>query len=188
MLYEFHNVTVRMSYDTYQALTAGGRDCAIAALDDPETSIAGLDEDIRNELLETGAWDIVELEAMPLNDLHARLLWVAAGQIEGEIDHGDYPVSEITDVPDWIDDDITVGQCRDIVQGGCASGAYMPAVTYHEALKTMSEYGDDVLEYIEDQLGELPSPKQGESWSGMACHYLSIAVELWAQGVCDDIE
>lgn len=83
-------------------------------------------------------------------------------------------------VPKWIDQDITIGEIEAIMQGGCASGAYMPAVTYHSALKTMSQYGDEIMEYTEDSLVGLIRPEEGLSWSGMACHYLSVAVELWA--------
>lgn len=89
------------------------------------------------------------------------------------------PGLDIT-IPDWIDSDISPSQVASIYQGGCASGAYMPAVTYHQALKTMAEEGDDVLQYIQDQTGELPKPRDDESWSGMACFYLSHAVDLWA--------
>ena len=81
--------------------------------------------------------------------------------------------------PPWIKP-VEVYDIASIQQGGCASGAYMPAVTYHTAIKTMSKYGDTVLQYIEDQTGELPQPKASESWSGMAVFYLSYAVELWA--------
>jgi len=87
------------------------------------------------------------------------------------------------DVPAWISDDIAPSDIAAIVQGGCASGAYMPAVTYHTALKTMAEHGDDVLQYIEDALGELPQPPRDTSWSGLAVFYLSTAVELWASSV-----
>lgn len=83
-------------------------------------------------------------------------------------------------IPGWIDQDICVSTVASIMQGGCNSGAYMPAVTYHRAIFTMVNFGDDVLEYIQAQLGETPAPSAGESWSGMACHYLSLAVELWA--------
>jgi hypothetical protein len=92
------------------------------------------------------------------------------------------------DVPDWIEQDVDVSTVRAIVQGGCSSGAYMPAVTYYQARQTMNEHGDDVLQYIEDTLGEVPAPKQGESWSGIAVHYLSLAVELWASSVEGEID
>jgi len=91
-------------------------------------------------------------------------------------------------VPDWIESDISPSDIAAILQGGCASGAYMPAVTYHKALATMAEHGDDVLEYVENALGELSKPPDGASWSGMACHYLSCAVELWASAVESEVE
>lgn len=91
------------------------------------------------------------------------------------------------EVPAWIEQDITPCNVAAIVQGGCASGAYMPAVTYYDARQTMNRHGDAVMQYIEDCLGEIPQPANGESWDGLACHYLSCAVELWAGGVQDEI-
>jgi len=84
------------------------------------------------------------------------------------------------DVPEWISQDISPNDIAAILQGGCASGAYMPAVTYFDANQTMYQHGDDVLEYLQENYGELPKPSDIESWSGMAVHYLSCAVELWA--------
>ena len=81
--------------------------------------------------------------------------------------------------PEWITQALSPYDIAAINQGGCASGAYMPAVTYHQAAQTMSEHGDEVLDYITDILGELPKPADDESWSGMACFYLSYAVELF---------
>ncbi len=95
------------------------------------------------------------------------------------------------DVPAWISPDISPYDVAAICQGGCASGAYMPAVTYSAALKTMDAHGDDVLQYIEDALGELPAPPSDVSWSGLAVFYLSTAVELWAasaEAVLEDFE
>ena len=92
------------------------------------------------------------------------------------------PVSEHgIDVPAWIDQEISPSTIAAIVEGGCASGAYMPAVTYHEALQTMNDHGDDVLDSIEG-IVPLASP-DGISWAGLACYYVSSAVELWACGV-----
>ena len=91
------------------------------------------------------------------------------------------------DMPAWLEGDISPADVAAIVQGGCASGAYMPAVTYYTAAKTMHEHGDDVLQYIEDALGELPSVA-GQGWSQMACTYLSCAVELWASSVESQLE
>ncbi len=92
------------------------------------------------------------------------------------------------DVPTWIEQDISPNNVAAILQGGCASGAYMPAVTYHTASETMAKHGDDVLQYIQDALGELPQPKPDESWSGMAVFYLSVAVELWANSAEAELE
>ena len=101
------------------------------------------------------------------------------------------PVSEHgIDVPAWIEQDISPNQVASIVQGGCASGAYMPAVTYHSARETMAEHGDDVLEYIEDAYGSAPAIGE-DSWNQYACTLLSLAVELWASnayGQLEDIE
>ena len=98
---------------------------------------------------------------------------------------------EVTDfgieVPRWIDQDIGASQVAAILQGGCESGAYMPAVTYHQARETMNEYGDDVLDYLEEAYGYVPSPQSSESWSGIAVHYLSSAVELWASSIEEEL-
>jgi hypothetical protein len=87
--------------------------------------------------------------------------------------------SDHFNVPAWIDQGLTLRDMEGIQDGGCASGAYMPAVTYHVALATMAQHGDDVLEYLEEHDADLTPPK-GESWSGLACYYLSMAVEIWA--------
>jgi len=97
------------------------------------------------------------------------------------------PGGDDIDLPLWIDQDISPYDVAAIVQGGCASGAYMPAVTYYRALETMQKHGDDVLEYIEDAIGELPVVT-GQSWGQMACTYLSTAVELWACSVESGLE
>ena len=89
------------------------------------------------------------------------------------------------DVPAWIDQDITVDDVKAIQQGGCESGAYMPAVTYHQALETMNDHGDHVLEYLEGTYIEL-TPPAGAHWAGIAVYYISTAVELWASGFDDD--
>ena len=103
----------------------------------------------------------------------------------------DNPVSELgIDVPRWIDKDITPCDVASILQGGCASGAYMPAVTYWQALETMNEHGDDIFEYIEVVTGDLMCLIKSEiscSWAGMACSFVSYAVELWASSVEDEI-
>jgi ketosteroid isomerase-like protein len=95
-------------------------------------------------------------------------------------------VSKFFDVPAWIDQNIQFDQVAAINEGGCASGAYMPAVTYEDAQKTMNEYGDDVLQFIDESGYEISGADLlGKSWAGMACMLLSTAVELWAMNISD---
>ena len=89
-------------------------------------------------------------------------------------------------VPSWLEHDLTPADVAAINQGGCASGAFMPAVTYHIANDVMHKHGDDILEYIENNLGELP-PADKVSWSGMAVLYFSTAVELFCSSIEDEI-
>lgn len=98
-----------------------------------------------------------------------------------------YPQCEDIEIPAWLDQDISPNDVAAIVQGGCASGAYMPAVTYADANKTMTEHGDDVLQYLQDTMGELPKPPDDTSWSGLAVFYLSAAVDLWASSIEDEL-
>jgi hypothetical protein len=92
------------------------------------------------------------------------------------------------EVPDWVDGQITVGTVESIYQGGCHSGAYMPSVTYADALRTMAECGDDVISYLHETgwEGELKIDA-GTSWAGIACDLLSAAVEIWAGCVWDEV-
>lgn len=93
------------------------------------------------------------------------------------------------EIPQWIDQEIDLDQVRSIYQGGCASGAYMPAVIYHDALMTMNEHGDDVLEYLDECGVEISGADLlARSWAGMACILLSAAAEAWASSVMCEIE
>lgn len=95
------------------------------------------------------------------------------------------PVADSHHVPDWINESIAWYDVAAIQQGGCASGAYMPAVTYYQAAKVMSDHGNDVLEYIVTTIGELPPVPSDTSWSAIAVLFLSAAVELWANEVAE---
>ncbi len=81
--------------------------------------------------------------------------------------------------PAWITEPLSPADIAAVNQGGCESGAYMPAVTYHTANMTMAVHGDDVLQYLEDMAGQLPTPPQDICWSGLAVFYLSRAVETF---------
>jgi hypothetical protein len=91
------------------------------------------------------------------------------------------------DVPTWIDQNLTIYDVDAITQGGCASGAYMPAVIYQTARDTMNAHGDEILDYLSEFLGEVPK-FDTTSWSGLAVFYLSYAVELFAYGLEADLE
>lgn len=107
-----------------------------------------------------------------------------------EIWNCETPVSELLSVavPAWIEQDICAMTVASICNGGCASGSYMPAVTYWQANDIMANHGDAVLDYILDALGSIPPADRNESWSGMACFYLSTAVELWAVDMMMQLE
>lgn len=107
-----------------------------------------------------------------------------------EIWNCETPVSELLNItqPEWIAYELSATDIASICNGGCASGSYMPAVTYHKANDTMADYGDEVLDYIVGVTGELPTPPKFESWRGMACLYLSCAVELWASAIMGQLE
>lgn len=104
-------------------------------------------------------------------------------------DFADTDLSELgISVPAWIEPGQTPSDLEAIAYGGCASGAYMPAVTYTAANATMAEHGDDVLEYIDQRHGdEYPAPDLAGSWSMIASHYLAGAVELWAQDAIHEL-
>ena len=91
---------------------------------------------------------------------------------------------EIT-VPRWIDQDITCSDVAAILQGGCASGAYMPAVTYHEALQTMVKYEEEILDSLDGTWLEFDTGKQ--SFSGLACDLVSMAVESWCMSIEEEL-
>ncbi len=90
-----------------------------------------------------------------------------------------YILGSMNSQPTWITQELDIADIQAVIQGGCASGAYMPAVLYYNALQTMTEHGDDVLDYLAEHYGVIPGPIEGESYSGMAVFYLSCAVEAW---------
>lgn len=92
--------------------------------------------------------------------------------------------------PNWIEGKTTVGDLIEIVRGGCESGSYMPAVTYHQAAETMGEFGDEVTEWLEnygDPLSVLLEGAGELSWGGLCCKILSRAVEAYALTTLQDL-
>jgi hypothetical protein len=91
------------------------------------------------------------------------------------------------DVPRWIEQDITCSDVAAILQGGCESGAYMPAVTYHQALKTMEEYSEEILDMAVDCSVEPPNILE-IGWYSLACWFVSAAVELWCSSIEEELK
>jgi hypothetical protein len=109
------------------------------------------------------------------------------GETMTEIKKSETPV----DVPRWIEHDITGYDIEAIQYGGCASGAYMPAVTYWQARETMNQFSDEIFEEIENAIGPIAEASPDlSSWDAFACWCVSSAVELWASQfeVVDDEE
>jgi len=92
-------------------------------------------------------------------------------------------VEQINDQPEFlhfmgkID---SISELHAILQGGCASGAYMPAVTYHTANKCMAECSDSIEEQIADSFEEgIVFNPSTDSWYQFASTLVSAAVESW---------
>ena len=105
---------------------------------------------------------------------------------------GDIPVYVVDRdlLPTWLaPSGITCDQVAAIYQGGCESGAYMPAVRYYDALRTMDAHGDDVLQYLEDYDSDiLPRlVRPGMSWAGIAVAFVATATDIWAFGIADEL-
>jgi len=100
--------------------------------------------------------------------------------------------------PDWLKELCRLGEHRDLTgsdiasinQGGCESGAFMPAVTYWVAKEVFVSHGDEMLNWIESASSAddrtiwagltLADLAKGQmSVGGLACRVCSTAVELW---------
>ena len=84
-----------------------------------------------------------------------------------------------------------IATVRSIREHGCESQVYLPAVTHSDAVQTMNEHGDEILDCLDE------AEKDGQEvlhilslsgWHTLACLLVSSAVELWAAGVMDEIE
>ena len=84
--------------------------------------------------------------------------------------------------PAWINEveKITVYDLQAIAQGGCESGAYMPAVTYHTAKEVMHKHGDDITDSITDIFEDgIKYDIANDTWFGFCSKVYSMAVENW---------
>lgn len=88
-------------------------------------------------------------------------------------------------IPPWIDKDIEWSTVIELQNHGCDTGIYMPAVTYHEALATINQYHREIFDFLDDYLDEIELPTG--SWPTIAVYILSIAVELWAERLWDEM-
>lgn len=99
--------------------------------------------------------------------------------------------------PEWleylgaIEDHYTV---ENIIQVGCCSGAYMPAVTYYQALGLYnSDYGDEVQEVAMEFLAEIDSYEglieaMQHGKANLAAFLASTAVESWVSSLYSELE
>ena len=78
-------------------------------------------------------------------------------------------------VIDWND-------AQAILQGGCASGAYMPAVTYQTAQAILNQYSDSI-EAVFEEFGygerQITWDITEDTFAGFCVKVVSMAVELW---------
>jgi len=99
-------------------------------------------------------------------------------------------IEKVNDQPDFIE---SMGSVEDVAEliaiyvGGCASGAYMPAVTYFTAKKTFIEFEDVLCDYV-DGYGLSLDLDKGDCFSTFCVKVCSAAVESWVHSFSDVIE
>jgi hypothetical protein len=106
---------------------------------------------------------------------------------EHEVDLKDLDI----DVPAFFShhDDPNTSDVMAVYQSGCDSGAWINACTCHLAMKTMLDYGNEVLDFLERSGGEvMVNISERAGWFGLACHLVSRAVEEWCILHKDDVE
>ena len=80
----------------------------------------------------------------------------------------------------------TVQDVASIFQGGCDSGAWMPAVTYYSALRNLAENAIEIEDYL-DEVGWGITKSTEDGIMTVACEMVSAAVEIWAAGVHQEL-
>ena len=91
------------------------------------------------------------------------------------------------EIPEWLDQEISLEECLSINESGCGGAAYRPAIIDAEALETMAKHGDEIFEYLIETFGALPEIVS-DSWRQMATDYVSAAVEVWCSQFYEDSE
>lgn len=67
-----------------------------------------------------------------------------------------------------------------VIQGGCASGAWMPAVTYNRAAEILRDHEGEVFVLLEDAgIDPATLPGASRSYRQFGCDLVSAAVEVW---------
>jgi len=100
--------------------------------------------------------------------------------VDGEAGLGDLEALG-AERPEWVED-MTLNDIASIRQNGCTMGS-------RKASEVMAEYGDDVVEWLDNRGHDLPA--LSTSWTQYACDVLSYAMVVWARDVCNfvrDIE
>jgi hypothetical protein len=82
----------------------------------------------------------------------------------------------------------SVGELLSIYEGGCASGAYMPAVTYHTANQCMASDASGSVEEEIEHYEEITFNPATESFSQFASKLCAMAVESYVSKFSDVIE
>jgi hypothetical protein len=102
----------------------------------------------------------------------------------------DFLESVTTNQPEFI---ISMGaidsiyELKAIKEGGCESGAYMPAVTYSTALKCMYEHYEEIEAIFQDHGYEsIEFDLESETFAGFSSRLVSMAVELWVSSIETD--
>lgn len=82
-----------------------------------------------------------------------------------------------------------VDEVASIAQCGCASSAYMPAVTYSTAKEIMFKHGDEVLDFLDEScyMDEFNINLKESTWGHVCVQILSTAVEVLCLQIEDRI-
>lgn len=99
-------------------------------------------------------------------------------------------INEINDQPEFLQfmgEIDSVSELIAIYQGGCASGACMPAVTYATALECMFKHYDSVESQI-GYMGEITFNITEKTFSSFCVNLCSMAVEDYVQQFAEIIE
>lgn len=99
-------------------------------------------------------------------------------------------VNDLDDQPKFLE---YMGEIEDVAElisiygGGCASGAYMPAVTYYKAKQCLFEHEESLLAQIE-HFETIEWNLEQETLGGIAAKICSMAVEDYVQQFSEVIE